>query len=680
VSMEELQDFARRLVRGPNSRAYYDRLLDAAAVTRRGLELLQELARDVEEDEPAICSIEDPLELAAFRPGNRLLNADEEEAATGLGDFAVEHLRLSLGAGSVEDLEQLLSVLTDSGLQAELLAALSAFLKPVPAQTLEALWVSATGAQHGGERRSAAERLAEAMVPHLTGKRGDLLKFAANRLREALALIRIGREMLQEVAENLPGSQPESVPLDRFTPGAAIEIAGTTVPTDPLELLHAEVSDIIANTPEAFAKVEGSLGAIIAALDPEGRAVGTVREYLTPEAVEELSSALGMPEDAPAPSVRSLASRSSRRSRVNIGQLARTLKRAPRRYASIEACWLALSSTAEPFARRFAAGVLLCRMTRGALRVGKIAEAMVPATDTFPARMASFLSQFASAHIGNALRVQGNLLLAERLFLPWEEDDLLGLRAEYLALKATLRRVQRRFPEALELLDAAGRVAERRDFPGADELLAQTRIAAACTFRAMSEFKAAAHELRRALDVVESSGLSSKLRWNAVKNLAECLTKSGHLSEAGILMVEVEKLETDISLSETDRLRTAWIVARVRRPDEWSEAREQLAFVRQHFIDLGLLYDAALASLELAEWHAEELAAATAILGDVASSRHLAAIRELAMESLQFFVGADVTPEALAAIALFQYVSMTAEPSPAAFRKVERLLRQASLG
>lgn len=690
MSREELRDLARRMAAGPNDPTFYERALDAAAVTRRGLELLQELAEEIDGHEPRIRAVADPAQLRAFRPGERLLDPDGEEARTDLADLAAAQLRLSLGAGSAEDLQELLGAFTDIGLKGQLVTVLSDFLSRLPESDIEQLRQAAPRWPALEASSSAVLRVASAMVPYPEGKRGDLLIFAADRLREALSLIRTGREILQELATLLPEPQREAVDPAHFVPGAVVRLGGAVVPTDPLELLGNEVAAIMASKPADLAELERWIGSLIAAFDVDGRPVGTLGQYLTPEVLLELAGALGVP--ATEPVTRAVVQPvPKRQAKVNLGTLGRALERAPRRLPTIEAAWEVLSSEQQSFSQRFAAGVHLLRQTRElvrenpkgaaawASRVVVVAERLSAEHDGFASRIATFLETFASAHVGNALRVEGHLLLAERFFLQWDEDDLLGLRAEFLALKATLRRAQRRFAESLDLLEVAERIAARRDFPGASELLAQTRIAAARTLTALSEFPAAAEQLRRALEVTQDA-VSGRVRWIALQNLADCLSKAGNLEEAGSLLPEVDALGADVGLPETDRLRTAWVAARVRLPEDWSEAVEHLRLVRQRLIDLGLLYDAALASLELAVWHAEEIAAASSLPDHAVNPEHLAAIRQLAAESAQFFVGADITPEALAALALFHYVSLAAVPSPSTLRKVEQLLRQATLG
>jgi hypothetical protein len=267
--------------------------------------------------------------------------------------------------------------------------------------------------------------------------------------------------------------------------------------------------------------------------------------------------------------------------------------------------------------------------------------------------------------------------VAERFFLPWEEDDHLGLRAEFLALKATLRRVQRRPAEAIALFEEADRIAAQGDFPGAGELTARIRIAHAHALEIMSEFEAAAALLQATLGSTsegsQTSGISPRLRWIALQNLADYLSKAGRFEEAGQVLTQLDQVGAELALPEIDHLRAQWVRARVEVRQAWHAGADTLKAVRERLVELGLVYDAAAASLELAEWHAEE------IRGIETDAEHLAAIRELAAESADFFAGQDVGPEAVAAIALFQHVSALAVPSVPALRKIERLLRQAAI-
>jgi hypothetical protein len=303
VRKEELRDLARRLSSGPSDPTLYERLLDAAAVTRCGLELLQQLAEELDGREPPLRAVHDPAQRAAFRPGERLLDPDGEEARSDLLDQAAGQLRLSLGAGSAGDLQELLGTMTAAGLASQLEGTLADFLDALPEEALAGLRRTARRST-SEEGRSALERVAAAMLPHPAGEDGDLLLFAGDRLRDALSLLRTGREMLHEIRALLPPLQGEAVEPAAFVPGRPVRLLGLAVPTDPLELLHAELSALLASTPDAFAEVETWLASLLGSLDRQGRPVGALASYLTGEVLTDLAAALGLPAEVPRESPR----------------------------------------------------------------------------------------------------------------------------------------------------------------------------------------------------------------------------------------------------------------------------------------------------------------------------------------------------------------------------------------
>jgi hypothetical protein len=206
------------------------------------------------------------------------------------------------------------------------------------------------------------------------------------------------------------------------------------------------------------------------------------------------------------------------------------------------------------------------------------------------------------------------------------------------------------------------------------ELTARIRIAHAHALTTTSEFEAAAALLQTALDLTSSQDeVTLHLRWMALQNLADCLSKMGDFDGAGQVLSQVDEVGGQVAVPETDLLRAQWIRARIEIRADWHAGVDTLKAVRERLIESGLLYDAALASLELAEWHAE------AISGSAEDEDHTAAIRGLAAESARFFVGQDISSEALAALVLFQHVASWPAPSAIAFRKIERLFRQAAL-
>lgn len=697
MNQHELTRLAASMVSGPRDPDLYIRALHAAAVARRGLELLQEIAEMVEGEEAPLRLVADSDQAAALRPGDRLLDRNGDEARTDLLDEAREGVRFALASGSANDMAVLLGGMTDPGLREKAAASISEFLEALPSGDVSR--VKELVARWPVQRvdTSLLTRLARAMLPEVEGERSDLLRFAGDRLRDAAALLKEGKDLLHEVAGLLPSPSESRSPLAAaglrsYTPGARVTLGDVSVPTDPLELLGSEVGAIVASEAAKLDELDRLLTTLTRGLEKDGRPVGALRAYLTSETAPELARALGLPATetgsgtAPSPPFPT--------GPTNLGRLRRALERVPQRCLTIEAAWEVLASKKASFARRWAAGVHLLRMTRElvrtdpakaaawAARVGTAAEGLA-APDGFEGRMADFLGNLASAHIGNSLRVQGHLLVAERFFLPWEEDDQLGLRAEYLALKATLRRVQRHPAEAIILFEEADRIARQGGFPGARDLTAQIRIAHAHALEMMSEFTGAAALAQAALGIrvaslpesaaIPPGELSPRLRWIALQNLAHHLSKAGDFEGAERALAELDALGETLTLPETDLLRTRWVQARIDIRKAWHAGADTLEVVRKRLIELGLVFDAALASLELAEWHAEEIA------GAETDEEHLAAIRELATESAEFFAGQDVGPEAVVALVLFQHVASFSVPSASAFRKIEQLLRQAAL-
>jgi tetratricopeptide (TPR) repeat protein len=685
VNEQELERLAARMVSGPHDAVLYARALEAAAVTRRGLELLQEVAEIFEGTPGSVRALAEPEQVDRLRPGDRLAvspDPDGEEAPTDLLDRAVEQLGAALASGSVPDLAHNLGRLTDERLREQVAASVAGLLEALPPGSLDRLREEVERWPDSDPERPFPWRLADALLPPEEGERGDRLRYAGDRLRDAAALLKVGKEMLHEMAGLLP--------------------AGGRAEADPLALLGREVAAVVTGELARLEALEVRLAGLTDGLAPDGRPVGLLAARLAGKdagELAELADSLGLGAGESGGEAVGTAEPRARwpRRRLNLGQLARALQRVPERRPTIAAAWEVLSSPEASFARRWAAGVHLCRLTRElvrsdpaqaaawAARVGQAAGALAAGSGpagAFESRMADFLGTFASAHVGNSLRVQGHLLVAERFFLPWEEDDHLGLRAEYLALKATLRYEQRRPSEAINLFEEADRIASRGGFPGASELAARIRIAQARSLAILDELDAAVAVLRTTLKSAppaESAGksappgeLSPRLRYIALQNLADCLSKAGQLEAAAGVLDEADEVGSSLEHPEIDLLRAQWIRARLERGQSWLTGVDTLRAVRQRFLELELVFDAALASLELAQWHAAE------IRGGEADDEHVEAIRVLAAESAAFFAGQDVGPEAVAALALFQHVSTVSVPSLAVLRKIERLLRQAA--
>jgi tetratricopeptide (TPR) repeat protein len=303
---------------------------------------------------------------------------------------------------------------------------------------------------------------------------------------------------------------------------------------------------------------------------------------------------------------------------------------------------------------------LLCRESRKAaaddpVRTAELAELGVLIADAleegfpFETGWVYQLRAFAWAHLGNARRVQGDLRGSDAAFSmsdPWwqagEEatGDSLGYGLDILSLKASLRRDQRRFAEALLLLDEAITGYLRGDPEYRDTHLAgRALVKKAYVFNHMAEPEQAILALREAerlVDVDRDPRLFLCLRHNLLDNLSS----AGRFQEARDLLPEVEALCGSVG-KRLDEVRLLWVEGRIAAGlGDRTGARKAWDQARREFAARGMAFDAALVALELAAFLIEE--------GKTAE------IRELAEEIAEIFRARDVHRETLAALAIFQ--------------------------
>jgi tetratricopeptide (TPR) repeat protein len=259
------------------------------------------------------------------------------------------------------------------------------------------------------------------------------------------------------------------------------------------------------------------------------------------------------------------------------------------------------------------------------------------------------LRALAWAHLGNARRVGGDLRGADEAFSMsdswWEAGeeaagDALGYGSVLLTFKANLRSDQRRFPEALSLLDRAFTAClegdpEHRDRHQAGRIL----INKSYVLNAMNEPELAIQALREAEGLVDPDR-DRRLLLCIRHNLADNLATAGRFEEARALLPDVEALcrETGARL---DEVRLRWVEGRIAAGlGDRAEARRLFTEARRDLLDRDLAFDAALLSLELAILSIEE--------------GRSAEVRSLAEEMVEVFRSRDVHREVLAALAVFQ--------------------------
>jgi tetratricopeptide (TPR) repeat protein len=274
---------------------------------------------------------------------------------------------------------------------------------------------------------------------------------------------------------------------------------------------------------------------------------------------------------------------------------------------------------------------------------------MIPEGEPFEEKWIYQLRSLAWAALGNAYRVQGDLSGAERSFEMsdswWEAGvadigDALGYEPVLLGLKAPLRTAQRRFPEAIKLLDqAVALYLEGQPDYRDPHLAGRSLISKALLLTEMGDTEFALQTLRQAnglIDPAREPRLLLCLRHNLVDNLS----KAGRHREAAALLPDLRELAATRG-SAQDRVRLDWIQGRVAAGlRDHDQARGLLTQVRQAFLEKGNAFDAALAALDLAISHLQE--------GNTAE------VRILADEMVTVFGNLEIPREALAAVLLLQ--------------------------
>jgi tetratricopeptide (TPR) repeat protein len=269
--------------------------------------------------------------------------------------------------------------------------------------------------------------------------------------------------------------------------------------------------------------------------------------------------------------------------------------------------------------------------------------------DLFEEKWIYQLRGFAWSGLGNAYRVQGDLASSERSFdmseAWWEAGaagigDALGYEPILLDLKASLQMAQRRFPEALKLLDQAADLSlhgqlEHRDL----HLAGKSLIKKAYVLIEMGDSETAIETLRRAQGLIDPER-DPRLVLCIHHNLVDNLSKMGRYTEAADLLPALRDLAADQG-SALDHLRLRWVEGRIAAGlGDLTQARHLLAGVRRTFLDDRNPYEAALATLDLVIPYLEE--------GNTAE------VKNLADDMVTVFRDHNISREALAALLLFQ--------------------------
>ncbi len=210
------------------------------------------------------------------------------------------------------------------------------------------------------------------------------------------------------------------------------------------------------------------------------------------------------------------------------------------------------------------------------------------------------LRGYARHHLGNAMRVQGELRAARTAVAQAEEEwkagegcpgDLLS-EARLWDLKSSLLRAERHLPEALDLIERA----LAADEPG---MRGRLLIKKAKILEEQDDLEAAIATLKEAEPFVDEH--REPRLWLCLRhNLLLCLTTAGRHQEAEALLPEVRTLSLKLG-KELDHVRLRWTEGRVAAGlGRMQEGIEYLTRVRGEFVSRKIWYDAALVTMELA--------------------------------------------------------------------------------
>jgi transcriptional regulator with XRE-family HTH domain len=290
---------------------------------------------------------------------------------------------------------------------------------------------------------------------------------------------------------------------------------------------------------------------------------------------------------------------------------------------------------------------LLCEESRNAAgdsaaRARHLADCAAAAAAAVPGPAGSRvrLQGYAGVHQANALRVGGDLNQADAAFSRAKEQwqagagDEPGLlnAARVLHLEASLRREQRRLPEALALLDRALALDRWGETP---TLL----MGKAKALEELGQHEAAIDLLGRLGSQLDGKH-EPRSRFVLHGQLLANYCHLGRHGEAELGLPELRALAVKLG-NHLDLLRVEWLQGKVAaglgRADS---AIRALGRVRSEFMALDNAYDAALVTLELAEVHA--------------AVGRTAEVRALARESAPIFQAQGVHREARQALELFR--------------------------
>ncbi len=267
-------------------------------------------------------------------------------------------------------------------------------------------------------------------------------------------------------------------------------------------------------------------------------------------------------------------------------------------------------------------------------------------------------------YLGNARRVRSDLPGAEEAFFQAETYLRKGSKdpvelALFLDLKASLRRAQRRFDEALRLLGRASSIFLRNGHP---HRAGRTLVNMSTVHHYSGNLAEAIPLLTKALKLIDPE-TEPRLLLCARHNLCDYLASSGRFVEAQKEYRETRPLYRDFPEALTQN-RRKWVKGRIALGlGQTTQAERLLLAARDGFIADGIPYDAALVSLELAVLYAR--------------AGRTADLKRLAQEMLPIFSSLQIHREALAALTFLRKALDDERASLELVSRVAQYLRRA---
>lgn len=297
-----------------------------------------------------------------------------------------------------------------------------------------------------------------------------------------------------------------------------------------------------------------------------------------------------------------------------------------------------------------AAGRLVLDDREEAVRVSELAVQVSRRLETAPYGEGRIhdLQARAWATLGNARRLAGDVQGADRAFGTAEGHLARGSgdpseEARLLEYKSSLRRSERRFEEALELIEEAielYRLLTERHLTG------RALVRRGVILGFLDQLPESITSLQEGLALLDAAA-EPRIDLYGRHNLFCFLLEAGRLLEAQAMLAETRRLHREVG-EPLNLLRLHWLEGRLAAALEQTEdAEEMLTDTRDGFLEAGLGLSAALVSLELAALYVRQ--------------DDMDGLRRVGDAMFPIFQERDVPRETIAELILFQQAAQRGE-------------------